>query len=137
MATRKIVLHFPPSIVNKPLIYKLTKEYDIEFNILKASISPEEEGLLVLELNGETTKLNNAIKFLEKENIKIQSLDQDIIHNLEKCTHCGLCVPICPTFAFEKNPVTHEINFIKEKCIACEFCVKVCPYDALTVNFAV
>jgi hypothetical protein len=38
--------------VERPIIYRLVKDYDLEFNILKASITPEQEGLLVLELKG-------------------------------------------------------------------------------------
>ena len=49
---RKVVLRFPHRLVDKPIIYRLVKDYDLQFNILKASITPKEEGLLVLELSG-------------------------------------------------------------------------------------
>jgi ABC-type methionine transport system ATPase subunit len=50
--TKKIVLRFPKRLVDRPIIYRLVKDFDLEFNILKASITPEQEGLLVLELKG-------------------------------------------------------------------------------------
>ena len=53
MYSQKIVLHFPYTLVDKPIIYKLTKDFDLEFNILKAVVNPEEEGLMVLELKGD------------------------------------------------------------------------------------
>jgi ferredoxin len=135
MVSKKIVLHFPPNLVDKPIIYKLSKEYGLEFNILKASVTPKEEGLLVLELRGNEGDYNSAIDYLKDEGVRVQPLSQDVTLNLDKCTHCGLCIPICPVSAFEKDPETFEIRFLKERCIACEFCVKVCPYDALEVDF--
>ena len=50
--SRRIVLHFPKRLVDRPLVYRLIKDYNLEFNILKALVTPEEEGLLVLELKG-------------------------------------------------------------------------------------
>ena len=44
--TKRIVLRFPKRMVERPIIYRLVKDYDLEFNILKASITPEQEGLL-------------------------------------------------------------------------------------------
>ncbi|UCC96223.1 MAG: NIL domain-containing protein, partial [Candidatus Omnitrophota bacterium] len=49
MYAQKIVLHFPSNLVDKPIIYKLSKDFDLEFNILKAFVNPKEEGLMVLE----------------------------------------------------------------------------------------
>ena len=63
---KKIVLHFPHSLVDKPIIYHLVKDYDLEFNVLKASVTPEEEGLLVLELSGEHERYDEAIRFLSE-----------------------------------------------------------------------
>ena len=50
--TKRIVLRFPKRMVDRPIIYRLVKDFDLEFNILKASITPEQEGLMVLELKG-------------------------------------------------------------------------------------
>ena len=44
---RRVVLHFPRSLVDQPIIYKLVRDFDLQFNILKASVTPNEEGLLV------------------------------------------------------------------------------------------
>jgi ABC-type methionine transport system ATPase subunit len=46
--TKKIVLRFPKRLVDRPIVYRLVKDFDLEFNILKASVTPEQEGLLVL-----------------------------------------------------------------------------------------
>ena len=48
MMSQKVVLHFPPDLIDQPIISNTVKRYNLAFNILKASIDPEEAGLLVL-----------------------------------------------------------------------------------------
>jgi len=134
MQVKRIVLHFPPQLVNEPIIYKLSRDYELEFNILKASITPDEEGLLVLELKGEDDKYRRAIEYLTKAGVRTQPLSQDITVADEKCTSCGLCVPMCPTGAFEVAASSKKVEFSLDKCIACGICVDICPFDAIEVK---
>ncbi len=135
--SKRIVLHFPRRLVEQPVIYRLVKDYNLEFNILKASITaePEEEGLMVLELKGEQEEYDNGINFLLKTGVKIQSLSQDFTRNEERCTHCGACITICPPGAFELDPETRQVKFVDEKCVACGLCIKACPPRAMEVHF--
>jgi ferredoxin len=133
--SRKIVLHFPDRLVDQPIICRLVKDYDLEFNILKAYVTPNEEGLLVLELKGEKQNYNKGVGYLKKMGVGIQPLSKDIVRNDQKCTHCGVCVPICPTGALEVEPSTRKVNFYNDKCIACELCFSVCPVRAMEVHF--
>ena len=135
VVSKRIVLHFPRRVVERPIVYRLVKDYDLEFNILKAFFTLEEEGLMVLELSGEQTNYDKGIKYLTKTGVRIQSLSQDVTRNEERCTHCGACVTICPTGAFELDPITRRINFYDEKCVACELCLKACPPRAMEVHF--
>ncbi len=133
--SKRIVLHFPRRMVDRPIIYRLVKDYDLEFNILKASVTPEQEGLLILELKGEQKEYDEGINFLIKTGVKIQSLSQDVTRNEERCTSCGACITICPAGAFELEPATRHIKFLNENCIACGLCIKACPPRAMEVHF--
>jgi ferredoxin len=135
MVSKRIVLHFPHRLVDQPIVYKLIKEYDLQFNILKASITPQEEGLMVLELVGKRENFDKGIEYLQSCGVMIQSLSQDVVRNEEKCTNCGVCVPICPTQALVVDPDTRKVLFHTKKCIACELCVKICPPRAMEVHF--
>ena len=135
MTSKKIVLHFPHRLVDQPIVYKLVKEYDLQFNILKAYVTPQEEGLMVLELTGEDKNFKKGIEYLQSYGVKIQPLSQDVIRNEAKCTDCGVCVPICPVGALVVEPLTRKVHFYENKCIACELCVKVCPTRAMEVHF--
>ncbi len=135
MVTRRIVLHFPRRLVDRPIVYRLIKDFDLEFNILKASVTPDEEGLLVMELHGEQDDYDKGIKYLTETGVKIQSLSQHVARDEERCTHCGACLVICPTAAFELDAVTRQVNFHKEKCLACELCIMACPPRAMELHF--
>jgi ferredoxin len=132
---KKIVLHFPHRQIDQPIVYHLVKDYDLQFNILKASITPEEEGLMVLEVSGKKEQYDLGIKYLEGCGIRIEPLSRDVTRNDEKCVQCGVCVPICPTGALSLDLETRRIDFESSKCIACELCVKICPPRAMEVNF--
>src|SRR3989338_934859 len=127
MDSKRIVLKFPRKLVDQPIVYKLVKDFDLEFNILKAYVTPREEGLLVLELTGMDDSLEKALKYAKSLGVTVQSLSKDIKRNEAKCTHCGACVPICPTAALVTDPLTSKVLFYDTKCIACELCIKACP----------
>lgn len=136
MSARKIVLIFPKEKINQPIVQKLIKEFGLEFNIMKASITPDQEGHMVLELNGENSDIERGIKFLKEQGLEIQPLSKDIKVNWDKCTQCTACVSICPTGAlYIKDRKSMEVGFDPEKCIACELCIRPCPPRAIEVHF--
>jgi ferredoxin len=133
--SKRIVLHYPKRLVDRPIIYQLVKNYNLEFNILKALFTQEAEGLMVLEIRGEQKDYDKGIRYLTESGVRIQSLSQDVIRNEERCTHCGACITICPTDAFELDPLTRQVNFDNEKCVACGQCIKACPPRAMELHF--
>jgi len=133
--SRKIVLHFPPGVTGQPIVYRLVKDFALSFNILKASVSPGEEGLLVMELSGEQNDYEKGIQFLNENGVRIQSLSQDVVRDETRCTHCGVCICICPTFAFSVEQDTRKVLFDQDKCVVCGLCVKACPPRAMRLYF--
>ncbi len=134
--SKKIVLHFPARLADRPIVSRLVRDFNLDFNILKASIIPDQEGLLVLELSGEQIDYDKGIKYLTNTGVKIQSLSQDVLRNEERCTHCGACITVCPTRAFELEPKTRLVKFDDEKCIVCGLCIKACPPRAMELHFS-
>ncbi|MBN1405482.1 MAG: 4Fe-4S dicluster domain-containing protein [Candidatus Omnitrophica bacterium] len=135
MKKNRIVLHFPPRLIDKPITYYLVKDYNLVFNILQAKIMPNEEGIMVLELNGSDKDYDKGIKFIREQGIKVQELTRDVKRNESKCTHCGVCVAICPTGALYTDQKTSKVIFDNAKCIGCELCVPACPPRAMEVKF--
>lgn len=133
--TKRVVLHFPRLLLDKPIMSRLVRDYDLEFNILRASVTPREQGLLVLGLSGEESQYDKAITFLADLGIDIQSLEQDIIRHEDKCIHCGACTSVCPAGALSLDRETMEIVFEPSLCVACEHCIPACPTNAMEVHF--
>jgi len=135
MAKNRLVLRFPKESVEKPIISHLVKDYNLDFSILKAAITPNEEGVMVLEIEGDKNSISKGIKFLTDNNVGIEELTKDIQMNPDKCTACGACITICPSEALYRDPENFNIVFESDKCIACELCVSGCPYRAMEVQF--
>lgn len=135
MISKKIVLKFNQNLADQPIIFKLVRRFNLEFNILKAHINSNKEGLMVLGLSGEKDKINQGINYLKEIGIIVQPLSQSIIRNNNRCTHCGVCISICPTEALVLDPDTRKIHFYDDKCIACEQCIPTCPLRAMEVHF--
>jgi ferredoxin len=135
VVSRRLVLRFPHRLVDKPIVSRLVKEFSLEFNILKALVTPGEEGLLVMELTGERRDYDRGVKYLKDSGVSIQSLSQDVVRNESRCTHCGACVTVCPQGAFTVNRKTRKIDFDHNKCVVCELCIKACPPRAMELNF--
>jgi len=81
---RRLVLHFPSHLIDQPVISRLIKSYNVELNILKAMITPKEEGVMVAEISGEESSYKKAIDYLKELGVSIQMLSQDIVCGMRK-----------------------------------------------------
>lgn len=135
MKKKRVVLTFPPDMIEQPITYHLVKEHDLMINILRANITPKEQGRLVVEMIGKKDSLDTGMAYLSGLGVEVQSLAQDIKWHEKKCIHCTACVPICPSGALTVDRDAMLVTFIKDKCIACELCIPVCPYGAIEIQF--
>jgi len=134
-STRRVVLTFPSEEVEKPVVYRLVKEFDLVPNILKAAISPNDVGTMVIELSGDPAKLESAMEFLGGLGVTVEPLSQDILFNEARCIHCGACVTFCPSGALRIADASRRIEFVADRCTACGFCLRACPTCAMEGKF--
>jgi ferredoxin len=135
MYSKILTLRFPRDIVDQPIAVNLVKEFDLSFNILKATIYPRKEGLVVLELSGGRKNFQEGVRYLKNLGVKVESIGQDISRDDEKCFQCGACTAVCPTNALYVKRPEMEVIFERNRCSACELCVAACPAGAMSVNF--
>ena len=135
MYSKMISLRFPKKTVNEPVVVNLVKKFDLTFNILKATIYPRKEGLMVLELSGHRKNYQKGIQYLKSLGIKVENIGQDIRRDEETCFQCGACTAVCPTRALHIQRPEMAVNFDRDKCSACELCVAACPARAMAVKF--
>lgn len=136
MAKKRVVLTFPPELTEKPLTYHLVKDFDLAINILRAKITPGEEGKLVLELsNGSEEMIEKGLDFLVKQGVGVEAVSREISLSEEDCIHCGACTAVCQPGALQIDPETARLCFDKERCIVCQLCVPACPLGIIKVLF--
>ncbi|MGB9627558.1 MAG: NIL domain-containing protein [Thermodesulfobacteriota bacterium] len=135
MQKKRVVLSFPPHLIDQPVTYRLIKDFDLMVNILRARITPKEQGRLVVEISGKRSALEAGIDYLKETGLEIQPLAQDVKWHEDRCTHCTACIAICPTKALDVDRAKMEVSFKRDKCIACELCIPACPYQAIEILF--
>ena len=134
MYSKILVLRFPKSEAQSPVVCYLAKNYDLTFTILRATVFPRKEGLMVLELSGAKAKFKEGVKYLEGQGVNVQAADQEIIRDDEKCTQCGACTAVCPTGALCVDRPEMSVSFTKEKCSVCGLCIPTCPVRAMALS---
>ena len=134
MYSRLLMLHFPSREVQKPVVCHLTKYYDLTFNILKATILPRKEGIMVLEIFGSKNNFKNGIQYLKDQGVIVKNASQEITRDESKCIHCGACTAVCPTGALVVSRPDMYILFDKKKCSVCELCINTCLTRAMKIQ---
>jgi L-aspartate semialdehyde sulfurtransferase ferredoxin len=135
MATKRLVLNFPPHLIDQPVTYRLITQHQLKVNILRARITPREWGRLVVEVSGSRKNLDAALEFVAQLGVDAQPLAQDVQWRQERCIECTACTSICPTGALSVTRPEMRVHFSHDKCIACELCVPTCAYGAVEITF--
>ncbi len=134
MHAEMLVLRFSQEVVDKPIIYRLVKDYDLEFNLLRAAIYPRQEGVIVMELRGHPKNFRRGLKYLRDSGVAVKRVAREVGRNDELCYQCGTCTAVCPSGALYIKRPEMEVIFDPSKCSACELCCPVCPARAMEVR---
>ena len=132
---KRFIIRFKREAIDKPVIYRLARDYDLIFNILRANLSPRADSMMVLEIEGTDENFNQGMEYLTSMNLDMEPIEQDIKRDETKCVHCGVCTSVCTPNALSINREDMKVEFDYEKCVACELCVRACPVRAMNVYF--
>lgn len=132
---KKYILSFTQNSVNKPITYELIKKFDIKINIIKANISADEAGHLLVEFDADKDSLDKCLEYLGKNNVDYVPAEKKILFDEEKCVNCGSCTAVCFAEALALDRETRELVFKPEKCVFCKLCVKACPLGLFEIHF--
>jgi ferredoxin len=135
MAKKRLVLTFPPEVVERPLVALMVKEYDVITNILRAEIHEGEVGRMLVEMEGPVKRLNEGVKYLEGQGVQVEEAIKDIDLDDSLCISCGACTAVCLPRALKVGEPGWELELDKDRCILCGFCVDACPLQLITVKF--
>lgn len=131
---KKVVyLTFPPESSGNPLVCDLTGIYKLRFSILKAQITPRQEGQMTMEISGQSEAFEEGLDYLKQHGVVVVPAAQRVSRDEESCIHCGVCTALCPTKALSLDLETRLVHFDPETCSACGMCTKVCPVKAMDI----
>ena len=71
---------YPPKLIQQPLLWQLAKKFELVTNVRQASIT-DEIGLVCLELDGKRAEIKNAVKWLEKQGVKVEPVEINVIES--------------------------------------------------------
>ncbi len=131
--SRNVLLIFNKDIMYKPIIFHTTQHYNISFNVLEAKILPKQEGRLVLQLEGPKAELEQALQYMQEQQVQVQVLKDRIRRDTERCVHCGACTSVCKTDALYLDRQTMEVQFNPDNCLVCGQCQLACPVSAISM----
>lgn len=78
MSARRVKLTFPEELITQPILFTVSKEFDVIPNIRRAKVSAT-VGEIVLELTGEEDSLDRAIAEFERQGVEVEPISGDII----------------------------------------------------------
>src|ERR1700754_56384 len=72
--TQHLWLMFPTKLITRPIIWELSKSFNLVTNIRQASVT-DEIGIVSLSLEGEREEIKSAIAWLEKQGVKVEPVE--------------------------------------------------------------
>ena len=130
---KTIILRFTKQTWRKPIIYGLSKESDLVFNILEAKVLPRQEAYAILGLEGSESEIGKGIEYLKGANVIVEEVPDSITRDDDSCVHCGACTAVCPSAALFVDGPDKVVTLDRDKCVACGNCARVCPVQCIEV----
>jgi len=76
--TQRFWLTFDGDSSRKPLIYEMSKKFEVIFNIRNASVTPT-IGVIALELEGDREEIKKAVAWFEAHGVQVEPVEINTI----------------------------------------------------------
>jgi len=74
----KFYMTYPKKLVREPLIYLVSRKFDVITNIRSASVS-EEIGIIALELDGTPDQIEAAVDWFREQGVTVEPIEKNVI----------------------------------------------------------
>ena len=76
--TQRLWLTFDGDSSRRPLIYEMSKKFEVVFNIRNASVTPT-IGIIALELDGDREEIKKAVAWFEANGVQVEPVEINTI----------------------------------------------------------
>ena len=76
----RLWLTFPQKLIQQPVIWQLGHKFEVITNVRQVSVT-EQIGIVSLELEGVRPQIKAAIKWLEKQGIKVEPVEINVLES--------------------------------------------------------
>lgn len=78
MTKKRIKLTFKPELIKKPVIYELSKTFNVITNIRRADVG-DDIGWVVLEIEGDESAIDKGLEWMNSIGVRVDPVSGDII----------------------------------------------------------
>lgn len=78
MGTKRVHLTFPENLVQEPVLYNMSKQFDVITNIRRANVE-DSFGWVILELSGDDAAVKSALDYVEGLGVQVSPIDGDVV----------------------------------------------------------
>ena len=78
MAKRQVMFTFPQKLIKEPIIYNLSKQFNVVTNIRRADVT-DSKGWVVLELEGDENDIEKGIAWMTGKGVRVDPVVGDIV----------------------------------------------------------
>jgi ABC-type methionine transport system ATPase subunit len=78
MARKQVLFTFPRELIREPVIHDLSHNFKVVTNIRRADVA-EDRGWVMLELEGDTDEIDNAIAWARARGVRVDSIGGDLV----------------------------------------------------------
>ena len=78
MGKQRVTFTFPPDLVTEPIIYQLSRKFQLVTNIRRADVR-ENMGWVVLELEGDDEEIERGVNWVSSLGVRVDPVSGDVI----------------------------------------------------------
>jgi ABC-type methionine transport system ATPase subunit len=78
MVRQRVKFTFPTELIKEPVIWRLSRDFQVVTNIRRADVA-EDRGWVVLELEGEAEEIEQGIRWVQEQGVRVDPVPGDII----------------------------------------------------------
>jgi ABC-type methionine transport system ATPase subunit len=76
--TQRLWLTFSAESAQRPLIWEMSRKFEVVFNIRNSSVTPT-MGIIALELKGERAVIKDAVAWFESQGVQVEPVEINTI----------------------------------------------------------